>query len=172
MRIPGVGLVLVLLLVPVPAVAQVSIQATASPSAAFDEAGVRAAVGQRMAGRQQRDARLAAEPFAEDAVWINAFGTRLAGRAAIEAFLAGLYADPGFIQRETLEDEIREIVFLRPDVAVARTFQRSRGQRLPDGTVIAERRSHNTMTLTREASGWRVRYEIVTDERDRAAVAP
>jgi hypothetical protein len=34
--------------------------------------------------------------------------------------------------------------------------------------LIAERRIHNTMTLTREASGWKVRYEIVTDERDSA----
>jgi hypothetical protein len=32
--------------------------------------------------------------------------------------------------------------------------------------VIAERRIHSTMTLTREASGWKARYEIVTDERD------
>lgn len=63
-------------------------------------------------------------------------------------------------------------MFLRPDVAVARTFHRARGQRLPNGTVIAERRSHNTMTLTREPGGWRVRYEIVTDERDSRTQVP
>jgi uncharacterized protein (TIGR02246 family) len=134
---------------------------------AFDEAGVRAVVSKRIAGRQQFIARLSAEPFADDGIWVNAFGRRVVGRAAIETFLAGLYADPGWIGREVLEPaQISEVVFVRPDVAVVRVFQRSRGQKLPNGTTIAERRSHNTMTLTREPAGWKVRYEIVTDERD------
>jgi uncharacterized protein (TIGR02246 family) len=113
--------------------------------------------------------RLSAEPFADDAVWINAFGRRLVGRANIEKFFTELYADRGFVGANVTEPAaIAEVMFLRPDVAVARVFARTRGQRLLDGTVIAERRIHNTMTLTREASGWKVRYEIVTDERESA----
>lgn len=135
----------------------------------FDEAGVRAAVTKRFEGSMKLDPRLSAESFAEDAVWINAFGRRVVGRAAIEKWFVDLYADPGYTQRKVFAPpEIAEIVFLRPDVAVARVFTRHGDQRLADGTVIAERRSHNTMTLTRELDGWKVRYEIVTDERDRA----
>ena len=57
---------------------------------------------------------------------------------------------------------------VRPDVAAIRTFTRTQGQRLSNRTVLAERRTHNTMTLTRERDGWKVRYEIVTDERSRS----
>src|SRR5690242_730365 len=132
----------------------------------LDEAGVRAAVMQRIEGQRTRDAALSASPFADDAVWINAFGVRVVGRPAIEKFLAGLYADPGFVQAQMVVlPHIEEIVFVRPDVAVARTFVRVEGQRLASGTVIPDRRVHNTMTLTREPGGWKVRYEIVTDER-------
>jgi uncharacterized protein (TIGR02246 family) len=134
--------------------------------AAFDEAGVRAAVAQRTEGRRKLDAHLSAEAFAVDAVWINAFGRRTTGRAAIEKFLSDLYADPGYAQREVfVPPQIEDILFVRPDVAVVRTFTRNAGQRLPNGTVLAERRTHNTMTLTRESAGWKVRYEVVTDER-------
>lgn len=52
----------------------------------FDEAGVRAAVSKRIEGRTAFSARLSSEPFADDAVWINAFGRRLVGRANIEKF--------------------------------------------------------------------------------------
>jgi uncharacterized protein (TIGR02246 family) len=143
----------------------------ASPAAGptrFDEPGVRAAVMQRVEGQRTRNAILSASVFADDAVWINAFGIRVVGRAAIQEFLAGLYADPGFVQAQFVPPQIEEIVFLRPDVAVARTFSRIQGQRLSDGTMIAERRTHNTMTLTHEPAGWRVCYEVVTDERSRS----
>jgi uncharacterized protein (TIGR02246 family) len=138
-----------------------------APPSAFDEAGVRATVLKRIDGQQRLDARLSAEAFADDAIWINAFGRRIVGRQAIETFLSGLYANPGFAQRQVfVPPEIAEIVFVRPDVAIARTFIRHGNQRLSNGTMIPERRSHNTMTLTREHDGWKVRYEIVTDERD------
>jgi hypothetical protein len=79
----------------------------------------------------------------------------------------GLYADPGYVRRDEIEPPtIAEIVFVRDDVAIARVFRRNRGQQLPNGTIIPERRTHNTMTLTRERGVWQVRYEIVTDERD------
>jgi uncharacterized protein (TIGR02246 family) len=142
---------------------------SATNAAATDEAGVRAAVMQRIQGQRTRDAALSASVFAEDAVWINAFGVRRVGRAAIEKFLAGLYADPGYVQAQLVDPpQINEVMFVRPDVAVVRTFTRIQGQRLSSGTVIAERRTHNTMTLTRERDGWKVRYEIVTDERSGA----
>lgn len=143
-------------------------QATPSAAAApFDEAGVRAVVSKRIDGIRTLDAHLSAEPFADDAVWINAFGRRIVGREAIEDWLTRLYASPNFARRDILEpSRIAEVVFRRPDVAVARVYTRHGNQRQSDGTTIVERRSHNTMTLTREPSGWKIRYEIVTDERD------
>jgi uncharacterized protein (TIGR02246 family) len=150
-------------------ISSMAVAQTAPRQLPFDEAGVRAAVSKRIEGRNTLNARLSAEPFADDAVWINAFGRRLVGRANIEKFFTELYTDRGFVERDIPEQPvIAEVVFLRSDVAVARVFSRSRGQRLPGGAVIAERRTHNTMTLTREPSGWEVRYEIVTDERDSA----
>ena len=48
--------------------------ATAPRPESLDEAGVRAAVSKRIDGRDTFSARLSAERFADDAVWINAFG--------------------------------------------------------------------------------------------------
>jgi uncharacterized protein (TIGR02246 family) len=153
-----------------PGAARLSGQSGTSRQEAFDQAGVRAAVNKRIEGRVQLNAALSAEPFAEDAVWINAFGRRVVGRRAIETFLRELYVNSGYTQTEKPGPPvIAEVVFVRPEVAVARVSSVTRGQRLADGSVIAERRSHNTMTLTKEADGWKVRYETVTDERDRAS---
>jgi len=157
------ALVVVLLLPVLPARTQ-----QASAAQHYDDAGVRAAVTKRFEGSMKLDPALSAASFSEDAIWINAFGRRVVGRAAIEKWFHELYTDAGYAQRKIFaEPEIAEVVFLRPDVAVARVFTRHGDQKLPDGTVIAERRSHNTMTLTREPDGWKVRYEIVTDERER-----
>lgn len=140
---------------------------TGSPG--LDEAGVRAAVLKRIDDERRLEAHLVSELFADDAIWVNAFGRRIVGRPAIATWFEALYADPGYRQRqESVAPAIAEVVFLRPDVAVVRIFRMNRGQRLPNGTTI-ERRTHNTMTLTREPNGWKVRYEIVTDERDPSA---
>jgi hypothetical protein len=77
--------------------------ATALRPESFDEAGVRAAVSKRIEGRTAFSARLSAESFADDAVWINAFGRRLVGRANIEKFFTELYADRGFVGADVTE---------------------------------------------------------------------
>jgi len=82
----------------------------------FDIAGVRAVVAQRTAGRLKRDAVLSAAPFADDAAWMNAFGRRVSGRAAIEQFFNKLYADAGYQAGTNVEESEPEITFLRPDV--------------------------------------------------------
>jgi uncharacterized protein (TIGR02246 family) len=138
-------------------------------SSGFDEPGVRAAVSKRIDAERRLDAHLVAELFADDAIWVNAFGRRIVGRPAIATWFAELYDDPGYKGRqETVAPAIAEVVFVRPDVAVVRILRQNLGQRLPNGTTI-ERRTHNTMTQTREPDGWKVRYEVVTDERDRSA---
>ena len=133
-----------------------------------DLAGVRAVVALRTEGQRKRDAVISAAPFSDDALWMNAFGRRVKGRAAIEQFFKELYADQNYLAGKNTEDSEPEIVFLRPDVAVAHTFHRKEGQRARDGSLMKERRIHQTMVLTRESKGWRIRNEVVMDEKESA----
>ena len=160
---------LVVLLGGVTLVAAASAQTKSSPAISntdFDIAGVRAMVAQRTAGRLKRDAVLAAAKFADDAVWMNAFGRRVSGRAAIEQFFKELYTDVGFQAGTNVDESEPEITFLRPDVAVVHLFHRTQGQRARDGSLMSERRTHHTMVLTREPEGWRIRQEVVMDEKE------
>lgn len=161
--------VLVVLLGGVTLVIAATAQTKSSPiksKADFDTAGVRAAVAQRTTGRLKRDAVLSAAPFADDAVWMNAFGRRVSGRGAIEQFFKALYANTGYQAGTNVEEGEPELTFLRPDVAVVHTFHRTQGQRARDGSLMSERRTHSTMVLTREPKGWRVRQEVVMDEKE------
>lgn len=105
--------------------------------------------------------------YAPDAVWINAFGRRIAGRDSIVAFLRGLYADSGYRASRLTRGGPPEVIFVRPDVAIVHEFHQRDGQRIADGSVIA-RRVHTTFVLSRDDTRWLIKYQHIADERPRS----
>ena len=115
---------------------------------------------------RQTQAELQRAIYAPDAVWNNAFGRRRTGVDSIVAFLQGLYADPGYEESRLVNEAPPEVFFLRQDVAVVHEYHEREGQRLADGSVV-NRRVHTTFVVSKEAGRWLVRYQQISDERDR-----
>ncbi|MBF6256659.1 SgcJ/EcaC family oxidoreductase [Nocardia farcinica] len=69
------------------------------------------------------DAELMTADFTPDATVVNAVGTRISGRAALlAANRAGL---AGFLKDQYVRYDVTDIVFLRPDVALAHKVARA-----------------------------------------------
>jgi uncharacterized protein (TIGR02246 family) len=105
--------------------------------------------------------------YAADAVWINAFGTRRAGRDSILAFLVTLNADSGYRASQVRRVAPPEVIFLRPDVAIVRELHQRDGQRLPDGSLV-DRRIHTSYVLSKDSGRWLIKYEHIADVRPRS----
>ena len=106
--------------------------------------------------------------YAADAVWINAFGTRRAGRDSILSFLRALNADSGYRASQVRRAAPPEVIFVRPDVAIVREFHQRDGQRLADGSLV-DRRIHTSYVLSKESGHWLIKYEHIADVRPRSS---
>lgn len=153
--------------------AVLAIAFSVSPCTAFaqgsaaDSAAILHLMQQRAEAMRSHRADLQRASYALNAVWINAFGVRRSGPDSIIAFLAGLYADTGFVESRLVRETPPELIFVRPDVAIVHDFQEREGQRLADGSVI-DRRTHTTFVLSKEHGRWLVQYQYIADERPRA----
>ena len=134
---------------------------------AVDSAAIVQLVRRHVDAMRQRQATLQRAIYAPDAIWNNAFGRRRTGADSIVAFLEGLYADPGYEESRLVNEAPPEVFFIRPDVAVVHEYHERQGQRLADGRVL-NRRVHTTFVLSKEPGGWLIRYQQISDERDRA----
>ena len=140
----------------------------AGQSRAADSIAVLHVIEHRTEAMRAHDAHAERSVYAPNAVWINAFGRRRVGPDSIEAFLSGLYADPGYTASRMAREAAPEVWFIRPDVAVVHEYHEREAQRLADGSVIPIRRVHTTVVLSKENGGWLVRYQFIGDEREQA----
>jgi uncharacterized protein (TIGR02246 family) len=67
-----------------------------------------------------KDAKLAAQDYAHDADWTNAFGMKRKGRAEIEKFLAEVFTLP-FVMAARSKVVEQSVRFIKPDVALVVT---------------------------------------------------
>ena len=139
----------------------------AGQSRAADSIAVLRVIELRAEAQRTHDAHAERTIYAADALWINAFGRRRVGPDSIEAFLVSLYADTGYAASRLVREEVPEVRFIRPDVAVVHEYHEREGQRLADGTFIPLRRVHTTFVLSKESGRWLVQYLFIADERER-----
>jgi uncharacterized protein (TIGR02246 family) len=147
------------------AIAGVATQVSAQDRGA-DSVSIVQLLNQRAAALRARQVEPQVTLYASNALWINAFGIRRDGRESVIAFLRRLYAYPGYRDAKVTHETPAEVVFLRPDVAVANEYRDTEGQRLPNGTVI-NRRTRTTFVLTKEKGKWLIRQQYIADERSR-----
>ena len=112
-----------------------------------DETAMRESVKQMETGWNSKSGALFAKPFAEDADYVVINGSYIKGRAAIEAghqrIFDTIYKDT------TLTLTVKQIRFLRPDVAVVHVS----GQRVgPTKDVVND--AMITIVMTKEKQGW------------------
>ena len=139
----------------------------AGQSRAADSIAILHVIERRSEAQRTHNAPAERTIYAPDAVWINAFGRRRVGPDSIEAFLGRLYADSGYAVSRLVRQEVPEVRFIRPDVAIVHEYHEREGQRLADGSVIPIRRVHTTVVLSKESGRWLVQYLFISDERER-----
>jgi len=138
-----------------------------SQTRAADSVAIVQLVHQHVESMRALRADLQRAIYTPDAVWINAFGRKIIGRDSIVTFLRGLYADAGYAGSRIVREMPPEIRFVRSDVATVHEFHEREGQRMADGSVIA-RRTHTTFVVSKENGRWLIRYQHISDERERA----
>ncbi|TXC99937.1 SgcJ/EcaC family oxidoreductase [Streptomyces sp. ISID311] len=115
-----------------------------------DVAAVTSVLNELVAAWGQHDAQAYGELFTEDATYITYVGTLYQGRQDIVDSHRSLFA--GFLKGTKLADEVLDIRFLGPDVAVVNgRGDTYKGKRPPKLTKI------QTYTLVRQNDGkWRI----------------
>jgi len=112
-----------------------------------DEAAMRDSVKQMETGWNTKSGAVFAKPFAEDADYVVINGMYIKGRAAIETghqrIFDTIYKDT------TLSLTVKQIRFLRPDVAVVHVS----GQRLGPGKDLNQE-AMITIVMTKQKDGW------------------
>ena len=132
-------------------------------SSGEDEAPIRAVLARLEQAFEERDAKLYASNFAEDADWENAFGGREKSRANIEKRLAGVYQ---MFQRANQTIKEIRIRFITPDVAEADVDREIVGQTSESGKPLPPRKVRTTQVLKKENGKWRVVVFRVADLRN------
>jgi uncharacterized protein (TIGR02246 family) len=118
---------------------------------AADEAAVRENVRQMEIGWNAKSAALYAKPFAADADFVVVNGMHLRGRAAIEKSHQQIFDT--FYKNSTLSVSVKQIRFLRPDVAVVHVSGKNR-VRQGDETHVTD--VIVTLVMLKEKGVWKI----------------
>lgn len=129
-----------------------------------DSLAITAAVDRWFEAWETLDAALAAQDYAEDADWTNAFGQTQRGRAAIEAQLREVFA-LGFVTAGQSEPVGQEVRLLRPDVALVTTRVERRGQQAEGGEGLGVRRTTHLRVFERRGGAWFIVSHLISDAR-------
>ena len=118
-------------------------------SRAADEAAIRESVKQMELGWNTGDGSLFAKPFAEDADYVVINGMYIKGRTVIETAHQQIFDT--IYKETTISLAVKQIRFLRPDVAVVHVNGRRRAP-----TKELENEALLTLVMTKEKEGWKI----------------
>lgn len=121
----------------------------AQNSHATDEAAIRENVKQMETGWNTKDGALFAKPFAEDADFVVINGMYIKGRTQIAAGHQQIFNT--IFKDTTISLAIKQIRFLRPDVAVVHVEGERRGP-----TENLNQKAMLTLVMTKEKDGWTI----------------
>lgn len=123
----------------------------AHAASAADEAAIRENVRQMETGWNAKSGALFAKPFAADADYVVVNGMHLRGREAIEKSHQHIFDT--FYKNSTLSVSVKQIRFLRPDVAVVHVNGHNR---FKQGAEIIEMDGTVTLVMTKEKGDWKI----------------
>ena len=120
---------------------------SAQDGRASDEAAMRESVKQLETGWNTKSGALFAKPFAEDADYVVINGMYIKGRAVIESQHQRIFDT--IFKDTSLALTVKQIRFLRPDVAVAHIEGHRKG-----ATKELTQDAMLTLMMTKEKQGW------------------
>lgn len=131
---------------------------------AEDQTAVLTTLGALLEGFQGRDAAKLEPVYADDADWVNAFGTQKRGRAAIVSYLHALFQDQNFDDGELVGPPVSRLRRLTAEVVTVSTHLQVTGQGLVDGGEIPLRDNFSLRILQRQDDGrWLIVSEMYND---------
>lgn len=133
-----------------------------------DEQAIAAVIETWNQGWKDKDAKLAASGYSDDADWTNAFGMPAKGRGEIEKVLAHVFGLPFVMAATQSQAKEQHIRFPTEDVALVRTEVERKGQKTADGQLLGTRQTHHLRVLSRTDEGWKIVSHLISDARDRA----
>lgn len=138
-------------------------EAGAGAGTAADEAALRENVRQLESGWNTKSGARFAKPFAVDADYVIINGGQLKGRDAIAKSHQRIFDT--FYKESVISLSVRQIRFLRPDVAVVHVAGTNR---TPQGTGTRETSAVITLVMTKEKGAW----QIVAFQNTEVAAGP
>ena len=146
-------------------------QDSASAGQEKDRAAITAAVQNYMDMWNKHDVHAVAMTYAEDCDFVNNFGTLTHGRAGMEAtfgpFMTGVYSET----HQT--GQVRNMRFLKPDVAAVDVDWQMTGAKNQDGTVRPTRKGLHSLIMTKQSDGsWLIAVMHVHEFTNTPQLAP
>ncbi len=142
----------------------------AEAHALSDRDQVVAAIDRWDRGWQVKDPLLATQDYADDALWVNAFGMRRLGRKAIHDTLGEVFALP-FVTAGNSETMAHDVRFLAGDVAVVATKVERKGQKSPSGEELGIRHTTHLRVFQKREDEWVILSHLISDARDTGKAA-
>jgi uncharacterized protein (TIGR02246 family) len=103
--------------------------------------------------------------YADDADWMNAYGSKQRGAANIVAGMARLFTTSDVKERRTTWHEPR-IRFIRADVAIVYADYETVGQKTRDGKEVPQRNTHSTWIMAKEKGKWEIASQVIMDNKE------
>lgn len=126
-------------------------EASMAKANAADEAALRENVRQMEEGWNTKSGSLFAQPFATDADYVVINGMFIQGRDAIAKGHQGIFDT--IYKDSTLKLSVKQLRFLRPDVAVVHVTGHNKFRR---GEETRETDAIITMTMTKDKGEWKI----------------
>ncbi|MEL7835274.1 SgcJ/EcaC family oxidoreductase [Fodinibius sp. Rm-B-1B1-1] len=135
-----------------------------TPTNESEKEAVGKVLGVMAEGFAKRDAEMASSIYSSEAQWLNAFGDWREGKEAIRKKLTKLFSSSEFNSGEMVGEPTGKIRILKPNVAVAWTYQEIKGQKYPNGDEVLLRKNHSLLLLLKKDGEWIVEAQIFMDE--------
>ncbi len=125
-----------------------------------------------LTGFRNRDAGALQPVYADDADWVNAFGTAKHSRDGILEHLRGLFNDANFNRGKVVGPPETSFRVLTPDVVLVSAHLRVEGQGLVGGGSL-DRNNYSLRVMQRQADGsWPIVSEMFMDANTETTYEP
>lgn len=114
----------------------------------------------------EKDYSLAAKWYSSDASFTNAFGDKRIGQKEVEALLKEVFSFP-FVMAGQSETTEHRFQVLDDNTVIVHTAVVRKGQKMPDGSVLANRMTTHLRVFAREGGSWLIKAHLISDARDK-----
>jgi uncharacterized protein (TIGR02246 family) len=145
-----------------------SFSASAQSLSSKDSVRILSMIGDWYEAWETKDYVLAAKWYSSDARFTNAFGDKCNGQKEVEALLKEVFALPFIMSGKSDPTEHRYQVLDKRNVIVHTAVVR-KGQQMPDGTVMADRKTTHMRVFQKGKGGWKITAHLISDARDKVS---